>query len=232
MAVSMSFIRKLEGLQPTIRDAFLTLMEELERQRQDQVTRDEFRELKDIVRELAEAQKRTEARVEELAEAQRRTETKIEELAEAQKRTEEEVRTLAGGLRETQKMVGALTDLVGYGLEDRAIKGLRQLLQNRWEIQVEGRLVRKFLTAGRTSAECNIFGKGRRDDEAVTLLGEAKSRLTAKHIRDFLKNIHLLCHAGAISEPVFPLMITYTCRPEVEALAAEKGVHLIMSYEV
>jgi hypothetical protein len=38
---------------------------------------------------LAEAQKRTEQRVEELAEAQKRTEQRVEELAEAQKRTEQ-----------------------------------------------------------------------------------------------------------------------------------------------
>ncbi|MCX8069081.1 MAG: hypothetical protein N2738_01105, partial [Thermodesulfovibrionales bacterium] len=52
------------------------------------VTRQEFYELHMIVKELAEAQKRTEQRVEELAEAQKRTEKKVEELAEAQKRTE------------------------------------------------------------------------------------------------------------------------------------------------
>src|SRR4030067_3689752 len=59
------------------------------------VTKVEFNELKEVVKDLAEAQKRTELRVEELAEAQKRTELRIEEfaeaqrsLAEAQKRTE------------------------------------------------------------------------------------------------------------------------------------------------
>ncbi|MCX8026928.1 MAG: hypothetical protein N3A62_03585, partial [Thermodesulfovibrionales bacterium] len=52
------------------------------------VTRQEFGELQIVVKELAEAQKRTEQRVEELAEAQKRTEQRVEELAEAQKRTE------------------------------------------------------------------------------------------------------------------------------------------------
>ncbi|RLB03371.1 MAG: hypothetical protein DRG83_07140, partial [Deltaproteobacteria bacterium] len=41
------------------------------------VTKKEFIELTDVVRELAEAQKRTEARVEELAEAQKRTEARV-----------------------------------------------------------------------------------------------------------------------------------------------------------
>ncbi|MBI4670465.1 MAG: hypothetical protein HY741_02185 [Chloroflexi bacterium] len=49
---------------------------------------DDFLALPRIVAELAEAQRRTEARVEELAEAQRRTEARVEELAEAQRRTE------------------------------------------------------------------------------------------------------------------------------------------------
>lgn len=55
----------------------------------------EFNELKDIVRELAEAQKRTELRVEELAEAQKRTELRMEELAEAQVETCQQIQVLA-----------------------------------------------------------------------------------------------------------------------------------------
>ncbi|MBN2373825.1 hypothetical protein JXL19_08560, partial [bacterium] len=43
----------------------------------------DFSELKSIVKEIAEVQKRTEVKVEELAEAQKRTEVKVEELAEA-----------------------------------------------------------------------------------------------------------------------------------------------------
>jgi predicted transcriptional regulator len=57
----------------------------------------DIRELKRVVQELAEAQKRTEVRVEELAEAQKRTEVRVEELAEAQKRTEVRVEELSRG---------------------------------------------------------------------------------------------------------------------------------------
>lgn len=62
---------------------------------------DDFLALPQIVRELAEAQKRTEQRVEELAEAQRKSEerlTRLEqtvaELIEAQKRNEQQIREL------------------------------------------------------------------------------------------------------------------------------------------
>ncbi|HOR93568.1 MAG TPA: hypothetical protein PLZ38_06335, partial [Spirochaetota bacterium] len=47
------------------------------------VTKAEFQELRVVVGELAEAQKRTEERVEELAQAQKRTEERVEELAQA-----------------------------------------------------------------------------------------------------------------------------------------------------
>src|SRR2546422_48265 len=49
---------------------------------------DDMLELPRIVRELAEAQQRTEARIAELAEAQQRTEARVAELAEAQRASE------------------------------------------------------------------------------------------------------------------------------------------------
>ncbi|MDI3297594.1 MAG: hypothetical protein QJR08_00325 [Bacillota bacterium] len=71
------------------------------------VLADDMLELPRIVRELAEAQRRTEvrldslaARVEELAEAQKRTEARMEELAEAQRRTEATIRGLVNDVAE------------------------------------------------------------------------------------------------------------------------------------
>jgi DNA repair ATPase RecN len=75
--------------------------------RDDLVTRTDLHELTVIVKDLAEAQKRTEVQVEELAEAQKRTEVRMEELAEsqkelvvAQKRTEIRVEELAEAQKE------------------------------------------------------------------------------------------------------------------------------------
>ena len=76
------------------------------------VTKKEFNELRVVVHELAEAQKRTEARVEELAEAQKRTEARVEELAEAQKRTEARVEELAEAQRKTETRLDALAGKV------------------------------------------------------------------------------------------------------------------------
>jgi SMC interacting uncharacterized protein involved in chromosome segregation len=75
---------------------------------QQTVTKAEFNDLRQVVRELAEAQKRTEVRVEELAEAQKRTEARLEELAEAQKRTEARLEQLAEAQQRTEARVEEL----------------------------------------------------------------------------------------------------------------------------
>jgi len=71
-------------------------------------TEQRLEELGRRVDELAEAQRRTEQRVEELAEAQRRTEQRVEELAEAQRRTEQRVEELAEAQRRTEQRVDEL----------------------------------------------------------------------------------------------------------------------------
>jgi hypothetical protein len=72
------------------------------------VKREDFEEVRSALRELAEAQKRTEERVEELAQAQKRTEERVEELAQAQKRTEERVEELAQAQKRTEERVEEL----------------------------------------------------------------------------------------------------------------------------
>ena len=90
----------------------------------DLVRRDDFSDLKAIVREIAEtqqrtdqhlvdlaaAQQRTEQRVEELGEAQQRTEQRVEELGEAQQRTEQRVEELGEAQQRTEQRVGDLAE--------------------------------------------------------------------------------------------------------------------------
>ena len=87
------------------------------------VLTDDILELPAIVRDLAEAQRRTEARVEELAEAQRRTEARVEALAE-------QMRELAAAqtdmqrvqkqvLQQLGKLAEDMADVKGYVLEQR-----------------------------------------------------------------------------------------------------------------
>jgi hypothetical protein len=107
------------------------------------VTKDEFKDLRNIVAELAEAQKRTEIKIEELVEAQKRTEIKIEELVEAQKRTEIKVEELAEAQNRTEIKVEELAEAQRHTeiKADENFKSLRDqiaALGSRWGIYNEG----------------------------------------------------------------------------------------------
>ncbi|RLG05353.1 MAG: hypothetical protein DRN65_07065, partial [Thaumarchaeota archaeon] len=168
------------GMNAELYKTIITIVDE--RVKQIRVTREDFDELKSVVRELvysqkelAQAQKKSEERldrlekaIEELTQAQKRTEERLEELAQAQKRTEVEVRKLAIGLRETRQMVAGLSDTVGFRLEDESYKSLPRLLKRDLNLEVEGRLIRKYVEyADGKVDEVNIYGKGKRNGKTV-----------------------------------------------------------------
>jgi hypothetical protein len=77
-------------------------------------------ELAESMRGLAEAQRRTEARVEELADAQRRTEARVEELIEAQRRTEESLQALEQQVKELRQAIDDLREIVNKLIESQS----------------------------------------------------------------------------------------------------------------
>ena len=236
MPFSVNLIKRLEAIEPPLREVLIALLEEVEKQREVSITRKDFLEFAKTteenfqrvwkaIEELTEAQKKTEQRLDSLTQ-------KVEALAEAQKKTEEEVRKLAKGLRETRQMVGGLSDTVGYSLEDRAIKSLPQLLREQYQIEVKGRLVRKFIEYNGLKDELNIFGEGESDGKPLYILGEAKARLSKKHIDRFLKKIQRLKFYKVITEENFMFFVTYSAEPQIEEYAKDKGIEIIWSYEV
>jgi len=76
------------------------------------VLTDELLTLPELVRELADAQRRTEERVGRLEERVGRLEAVVEELVQAQRRTEEEIRALAEAQRRTEERVSRLEAVV------------------------------------------------------------------------------------------------------------------------
>ena len=252
MSISVHLFRMLEAVEPDLRGVLLAILEEMEKQQRERVTKDEFNELKEIVaelaeaqkrteqrldsltlrvEELAEAQKRTEARVEELAEAQKRTEARVEELAEAQKRTEEKLEKLIGEHQKTREHLGGLAHTVGYRLEDEAIWALPGLLRRDFNIEIPEGLRRDYLEVGANKyIEVNIYGRGKRDGDIVTILGEAKSQLKKRDVTNFVKVIDRVREAGGID--VFPVLVTYQTPPVVRKAAEEKGIKIYFSYEL
>jgi len=199
--------------------------------RSELVKADDFNELKGIVKELAEAQKRTEVKVEELAEAQKRTEVKVEELAEAQKRTEEEVRKLVIGLNRTREDLGGLSRSFGYSFENEAYRMLPMLLEKKYAIKVRDKVIRAEVGG----KEINFFANAEREGREIYIVGEAKARLddTKKRV-DIFKEIE--GKAMAVKEEygeveVAKLLVTHFATKGFLKKAEEKGIIVVQSFE-
>ena len=231
MPFSVSVIRLLEEVDPSLRKVFMAFLEEVDRRVGESVTKKEFNELRAVVCELAEAQKKTEERVKELAEAQKRTEERLNELAEAQKRTEEELEKLVREHRKTREHLGGLTHTVGYILEDRAYRGLPQLLERDFGLHLLAPLRREYveLSPGRYE-EVNILGRARKDGRELLVMGECKSQLKKADIDRFLRAVRRV-------EKVLPgervlIVVTYQASPPVKDYAEKRGVRVYFSYEM
>ena len=235
----------LGGITSDVYKAIVSVVDD--RMREIKVTRQDFDELKGVVKELSEAQKASQVRlgrletvvgelaeaqkasqvrlgrletvVEELAEAQKRTEVKVEELAEAQKKTEIALRGLA-------TEVGALSRNFGFGLEDIAHVVLPGYLKRHHRIDM-GEFERKFFEVNGKLVEVNLFGEGRIKKEKITILGEVKSRIYEREIRKFKRDLSKV--VPLIEGKVFKLMFGYLVHPSATKIAED--IELVASYQ-
>ncbi len=177
------------------------------------VTREDFTELKNIVKDIG---------------------TKVGELAHAQKRTEEEIRTLTKTVKNIHKELGGLSHTVGYHLEDRAIKTLPILLKRDFGIEVEERLVRRFFIYEEDKEdEVDIYGIGFKDDKEATIIGESKTQLSKDDIDDLLKIARRVTdYTERKGIENILIAVSYAIKPEVEEYAKSKGIKLYWSYEL
>ncbi|BAC09131.1 hypothetical protein [Thermosynechococcus vestitus] len=172
-------------LEEKLRTAFTPeqahLLVEVIREAYDDVVRaKDFNELKSIVSDLGQAQKRTEERVGELAQAQKRTEERVEELAQAQKRTEERVEELAEAQKRTEERVEELAQA-----QKRTEERLEELAeaQKRTEERVE-----------------ELAQAQKRTEERVDQLAVAVDRLSAAQERTERAVKQLARQVGGLSE--------------------------------
>ncbi|GAB5046216.1 hypothetical protein [Thermodesulfovibrio sp. TK110] len=207
----------------------------------------DFNELKEIVRELAnaqkelvEAQKQSESRlsrletvVSELAEAQKRTEQKLEELAEAQKRTEQEVATLASGLKQLRKELGGLSLTMSYAFENESYRMLPKVLKENYGIEIKEKLIRVEIGG----KEINIFGKAKKNGKEVFIVGESKLRLDERKeqsIEEVFNELEEKVKAvqneyGKVD--ILKVLITHYATKGFQKKAKAKGIIIVQSFE-
>ena len=156
-------------------------------------TKADLHELTGVVRELADAQGRTELRVGELADAQGRTELRVEELAAAQKQTALRMGELSEAQKQTERRMGEMSEArrhadVQFGEMSRAVSELAAL-QQQMLIRLDkndGRSFELFLRThlpaylGRHIRRCRVIS-------ADQLLDTVEGRLAEEEVDDLLR---------------------------------------------
>lgn len=211
-------------LTPRVRYEIRELIDEHIRERH--VTREDFTELKDIVKDLSSEVKKISSEVKELANAQKETQ---KEMKESQK----EIKTLAQAMNYTRRDLGGITSTLGFMLENEAYRVLPNILKSRYGIVVKEKFLRRSIRSlGITSeGEINIFSRGVYEDKGteVVIIGEAKSQLGKDDIDDFLDLVEKLKKFGKGER--FLLLVTHYARETVVEYAKEKEVEVIQSFE-
>lgn len=197
-------------------EVLVGVLDKVVRQVRQGVTREDFRELKQIVAELAEAQRRAEERMSSL-------ELAVERLAEAQTRTEQALGRLS-------QQVRGLSETVGGDIEDIAYIVLHDVLKRKfgWEVGV---LERSWQTWDDEPEEVDVFGIATdpaKPQETIWIVGEAKHNLTAREVERFIRQMERA--RQHLKGDIFPVCFCYRVRPEVQQQVLDAGIRLVFSY--
>ncbi|MBI4618523.1 MAG: hypothetical protein HY720_33310 [Planctomycetes bacterium] len=189
--------------------------------------------LQKSVRELAQAQARTEARVDDLAQAQKRTEDSVQRLAEAMRlgfaRSEARMDGIdqrIGGLERTMRTeIGKLTNLFGQSIEEIAMEVVPFYLAREEGIELVSELRRDFFKVDGQEFEIDLAGEGRRGEEKFLVLCEAKNSIDIREVEDFKGTVAKI--AASTGEHVHAVMFSSRCARRAEPKARELGIVLI-----
>ena len=227
----------------------IVLAESITEAYNDLVKTSDFNELKAIVKDLGQAQQRTEARVDDLVQAQQRTEARVEELAQAQQRTEERVDDLAKDMQElTQVMtemgrqmgnmcseIGGMSRSMSYALENDAYRSLPPFLQEHYGIILSERIIRTDIEG----EEVNFFALGEREGEPICLVGESKLQLderrrSKREAELVINQIERKVDAVRQVHPertIVRMLVTHYARPAILRLLEEQDIIVVQTFE-
>jgi predicted CopG family antitoxin len=153
----------------------------------------------------------------------------VKELAEAQKRTEISLNRLIGRVDLVEDRLEGISNSVGYSLEDKSYKSLPDLLKKE-DIVVEGNMIRRYYRIGNKDQQINIFAKGRRNGKEILILGEVKVRPSKTEIDRFLKIAEQVRKEEGNPE-TYLLFVANDYHPNTEQYLKEKGIRYFWSYE-
>ncbi|MDR7483060.1 MAG: hypothetical protein QN203_11200 [Armatimonadota bacterium] len=175
---------------------------------------------------LEEQMERVEAALARLAEAQARTEERLDRLAEAQARTEARLAETQTALQLLVQQVGRLSDTIGFTLEDLAREVSPAYLARHYGIEVEVLERRVFVIDGE-EVEIDFFGVGTQRGEPVAVVGEARSRIYGRDVREAVDRIARL--QDQLPARGVPVLFGFVVHPSAREVAGRLDAILITS---
>jgi len=213
------------------------------------VTRADFHELTEVVHNLAEAQNRTEQRVEDLAKSQLEMQVSLRELQASQAAMQESMTTMQESMTTMQssmttmqssmttmqwaitdlaKQVGGLSNAVGANLEDFACDLVPELLEKYWRFVTKSTGPEEITTTDGTSREFDVVVRGTIDGKPVTVLCETKATVSATEVSKFLRIVERV-RAAYPGEDIRALFFGYKANAAARALITQSQAAMIFT---
>lgn len=194
----------------------------------DLVKTSDFNELKEIVKNLAEAQQR-------LAEAQQRLAESQQRLAESQESTDAQVKELTRVVSNMGQELGGLSRSMSYSLENEAYRALPAYLREQHGITLSERIVRTDIGG----EEVNFFALGERNGAPIALVGESKlqlderrnSRREAERIMAQIEDKVEAVRQLYPEREIVRLLVTHYARPAIRQFLEEHNILVVQTFE-
>ncbi len=227
-----------QTMDPTAAEKIVDVITSVYEELQNSVTKTEFNELKEIVKELAERVNVLTMRMDELTkrmdELTQRVDTLTKRMAELTQRVQDLVGEMKGikvTIQDMRQEIGGMSHAIGYGLEDQSYLTLPPILKRDHAITLKGRLKRGFLETARNKyIEINIWGQGEREGKSIEIIGEAKTQLKKRDVDKFLQTLQAI--RPHIDHSIHPICVTYQTSPAVTQYAKDKGITLYFTYDL
>ncbi len=184
------------------------------------VTKAEFNELTAVTRELAEAQHM-------LANAQARTESRVEQLANAQQMLADAQARTEWAIKDLAKQVGGLSNALGGSLEDFACDLVPEMLEKYWQMEVQSAATEELLI-GRRYREIDVVVRGTVAGRPVTVLCEVKATVSRKEVDGFLAIIERYRSLHP-DEDIRPLFFGYKADRKARERIVAEGTAMVFT---
>jgi hypothetical protein len=185
------------------------------------VNRADFHKLTEVVHDLADAQKRTEERVEEM-------QVTMQAMQASQQDMQGSLQEMQRAVTDLAKQVGGLSNTVGANLEDFACDLVPELLEKYWRFVTVSAGPEELTTADGVGREFDVVVRGTIDGRPVTVLCETKATVSTTEVSKFLRIVEKVREAYP-GEDIRPLFFGYKANSAARGLITQSHAAMIFT---